>query len=179
MVANPTWDDLDEFAARAKELGVRSIRLFPMAHNYPFKDWVVEEWMAWLADERIPVWLPVNNDAAWLRDGRIDARDIHDTASHFPDVTIVLSEVTYVDAPWVLVLLRRLPNLHIEISRTVQTGGIADLLDAVGGERILFGSRFPDSEIPLQLYNLHRSGLSDSVLRAICSGNLEALLGMT
>ena len=178
MVANPTWDDLDEFAARAGKLGVRAIRLFPAVHNYPFRDWVMEDWMAWLAAERIPVWLPVYSEASWLRDGRVDPRDIHDTASQFPDVTIVLSEVRYEDVPWALVLLRRLPNLYIEISRTVQTGGISDLLDAAGDERILFGSRFPDSEIPLQLYNLHRCGLSDSALSAICSGNIERLLGV-
>ena len=103
---------------------------------------------------------------------------MHATASAFPDVTFVLSEVRYIDMPWVLVLLRRLPNIHIEISRTVQTGGVTEIVDTIGAGRVLFGSRFPDSDIPLQLYSLHRSGLSDSDLRDICSRNLERLLGM-
>ncbi len=178
FVGNPTWDDLDEFADRAAELGVRSIRLFPVLHNYPLKAWVIEDWMAWLADERIPVWLPVDAEAPWLKDSEIDPRDFHDVALEFPDVNFVLSEVRYNDMPWALVMLRRLPNLYIEISRSVHTGGIEELLDAVGGQRVLFGSRFPDSEIPLQLYALHRAGLTDSVLRGICAGNLDRLLGM-
>jgi predicted TIM-barrel fold metal-dependent hydrolase len=179
MVGNPTWDELDEFADRVAGLGVRSIRLFPKLHNYPFADWVVEDWMAWLARERIPVWLPVSAEAPWLADDAIDPKEVHDTVAAFPDVTFVLSEVRYNDMPWALVLLRRLPNLHVEISRTVQTGGVTEIIDTIGAGRVLFGSRFPDSEIPLQLYSLHRSGLSDSDLRAICAGNLERLLGMT
>ena len=50
------------------------------------------------------------------------------------------------------------------------------LIDAVGHERVLFGSRFPDSPMAPMLYSLHRSGLSEEELRAICSGNLEKLL---
>lgn len=176
MVANPTWDDLDEFAGRVEELGVRSVRLFPKGHNYPLVSWVVEDWMAWLAEERIPVWLPVSVDSLWLGDNSIDPKEVHATASAFPEVTFVLSEVRYVDMPWALVLLRRLPNIHVEISRTVQTGGVTELIDTIGAQRVLFGSRFPDSDIPLQLYSLHRSGLGDSDLRDICARNLERLL---
>ncbi len=178
MVANPTWDDLGEFAARVEETGVRSIRLFPRAHNYPLVDWVVEDWMAWLAEARIPAWLPTDTDAPWLSDGTIDPKEVHATASAFPEVAFVLSEVRYNDMPWALALLRRLPNVHIEISRSVQTGGVTELVDTIGARRVLFGSRFPDSDIPLQLYSLHRSGLGDSDLRDICARNLERLLGM-
>lgn len=176
MVANPTWDDLKSFSRKVEDIGVRSIRLFPILHNYPIKDWVLEDWMGWLSDEQIPVWIPVYTEVAWVKDGVVDPRDIYDIGAKFPNVTIVLSEVRYDDMPWASMLLRRLPNLCIEISRTVQTGGITELINVIGPERILFGSRFPDSEIPLQLYSLHHSNLSDSVLRAICAGNLERLM---
>ena len=43
-------------------------------------------------------------------------------------------------------------------------------------ERVLFGSRFPDSPMAPQLYNLERSGLEHSALEAICAGNLDRLL---
>ena len=49
--------------------------------------------------------------------------------------------------------------------------------DAVSGhERILYGSRFPDAPIAPQLYELHRCGLTQPALAAICSGNLDRLL---
>ena len=75
-------------------------------------------------------------------------------------------------------LLRSLPNAYIEISRFVSVDGVARLLEAVGGERVLFGSRFPESSMAPQLYNLHLNGLSNEVLAAICAGNLERLLGL-
>ena len=106
----------------------------------------------------------------------LDPRDVYDTLKARPDVTAVLSEVKYDDISWALSLLRSLPNLHIEISRFVVGGGIEYLLEAAGESRILFGSRFPDSAMPLHLYGLHHSGLGDETLRAICAGNLERLL---
>ena len=51
-------------------------------------------------------------------------------------------------------------------------------IDAIGEERIVYGSGFPESAISPQLYQLHRYGFSDSTLKAICAGNLERLLGM-
>ena len=73
-------------------------------------------------------------------------------------------------------MLKSLPNLSIEISRLLIPDGVNTLIDAIGFERVMFGSRFPDSPMAPMLYSLHRSGLSDEELRAICSGNLERLL---
>ena len=82
----------------------------------------------------------------------------------------------YAQAPWALALLRALPNLHMEISRFVSTDGVAKLLGIAGESRVLFGSRFPDSPLAAQLYHLHRYGLPESTLRALCGGNLDRLL---
>ena len=168
FAGNPAADDLDRYSAQVAELGVRSVRMSPILHKYPFRDWVVGEWLEWLSDQRIPLWL----DAA-----QFDPAELHDTLSGHPNVDVVLSEVHYSNTAWVLPLLRSLPNLHIEISRFVISDGIARLLDAVGGERVLFGSRFPGSPIAPQLYNLYRCELDDATLKAICAGNLVRLLG--
>ena len=168
FVCNPAFDDLDIFVAQRADLGVRSVRIFPRLHNYPFRDWMVKPWLDWLAAERVPLWVAAED---------IDPSAFHDTITEHPDVTVVLSEVHYRHAPWALPLLRDLPNVQIEISRFVIGDGIPRLLDVVPGERVLFGSRFPDSAMAPQLYNLHHSGLSQETLAAICSGNLLRLLG--
>jgi len=95
-----------------------------------------------------------------------------------PDVSAVLCEAQYHEMSWVMPLLRSLPNIYIELSRSVNTDVLVRMLDAVGEERIVFGSRFPDGSISPTLYGLHRYGLSDETLAAICAGNLERLLGM-
>ncbi len=58
----------------------------------------------------------------------------------------------------------------------IQTEGVARMINAVGEQRVMFGSRFPESALGPQLYNLHHCGLSDETLRAICAVNLERIL---
>ena len=166
-VCTPAADDLDEFATQVKERGVRSVRMFPRLHNYPFRDWIVKPWLSWLAVEGLPLWIPID---------QFDPSELHDTIKEHPDVSVVLSELHYSQMTWVMPLLRSLPNVHVEISRFLITDGVARLIDAAGEERILFGSRFPDSPMAPQLYNLHRCNLSTATLAAICSGNLQRLL---
>ena len=168
-VCSPATDDLDSFAALVMEHGVRCVRMAPNLHKYPFRDWVVNPWLEWLAAENLTLWMPVD---------QVDPAELHDVAKDHPKAKIVLSEVHYSHVTWAMPLLRSLPNLRVEISRFVIARGVSRLVEAIGAERILFGSRFPDSPMAPQLYNLHRSGLSEASLAAICSGNLERLLGM-
>ena len=167
-VCTPTFDDPDSFAAGVLGTRMRSIRMFPISHRYPFRDWVVKSWLNWLADQNVLLWLPATE---------FDPAELHDTLKEHPGVTVVLCEVHYSHVPWALPLLRTLPNLCIEISRFVIGDGIPRLQDTVGHERILYGSWFPDSPMAPQLYNLHHCGLSEEVLSAICAGNLSRLLG--
>ena len=180
FVCNPTFDDFDQTTAYILESGVRAVRMLPMLHYYPFRLWVVGEWLAWLAARRIPLWLPMSYDTNW-NDGdgaELDPHEVYATVSEFPDLAVVLSEVHYRQASWALPLLRSVPNLSIEVSRFVIVDGIARLLDAVGPQRVLFGSRYPEQAIAPQLYHLHRLGLNVADLRATCGGNLSRLLGL-
>ncbi len=177
FVCNPTWDDLDAFAGQVKELGVRSIRMVPALHNYPFRDWLVKPWLDWAARERVPIWMPVVYDFIGT-DYTVDPEALHDTLADHPDVNVVLSEVYYFEQAWAVPLLRSLPNLHIEISRTINTDDVSRLVNIIGDKRVLFGSRFPDAAILPQLYWVERCGFSQDTLKAICAGNLERLLGL-
>ena len=169
FVCNPSFDDLDAFAAQVKGVGVRAIQMLPALHMYPFRDWVVGPWLDWVASEHLSLCLPAEE---------IDPSALVDVLSERPGVTVVLSVVHYSHLSWAMPLVRRLPNVCVEISRFVVMDGISRLMKAVGQERIIFGSRFPDSPMAPQLYHLHRCGLSETALGAICSGNLERILRM-
>ena len=167
FVCNPTSDDLDRFAAEAGEREIRSVRMLPGAGGYPFRDWTVGDWLEWLASEGLPLWLPAPE---------FDPGEVYDTLRAHPRVDVVLSDVHYVHVPWVIPMVKSLPNVHVEVSRFVIPDGIARVIEAAGHERVLFGSRFPDSPMAPQLYSLERSGLDQAVLEAVCAGNLERLL---
>ena len=168
FVFNPAADDLDSFAGNVADTGVRSVRMFPLLHKYPLRDWLIGPSLAWLAKEGIPLWVDAQ---------QFDPAELHDTLARHPDVTVVLCEVHYSHVTWALPFLRGLQNTCVEISRFVITDGIARLMEAIGPERILYGSWFPDTPMAPQLYNLHHCGLATEDLGAICSGNLVRLLG--
>ena len=181
LIASP-FDDLDSFAAQVKDNGVRSVRMLPSLYKYAFRDWAVKPWLDWMAAESLPVWLPIDYtvhvDVSYNRATELDPTEVHDTLKAHPDVTAVLCDIKDADYPWALLLLKSLPNLYLELSGFVAPNGITVALDAIGEERIIFGSKFPELELGPQLYNLHRNGLSEGTLKAICSGNLERILGM-
>ena len=176
FVCGTSFDRLNDFADEVEAAGVRSVRMLPGLHAYPFRDWVVGPWLGWMAETRTPVWLHVQWQTPLRGGDPIDPRDVYDTLKANPGVTAVLSEVKYDDDAWALPLLRSLPNLCVEVSRSVGAGAVERMLEAAGESRVLFGSRFPDSEMPLQLYSLHHSGLDDETLKAVCAGNLDRLL---
>ncbi len=175
FVCNPAYHDLDEFRAMMAADDVRSVRMLPMHHRYGFHHWSVAEWMEWFAQDEVPVWLPVEYEAHGSV-VPIDPSVVYETLERNPRVNVVISELKYNDYSWAIPLLKSLPNIYVEISRYIQTDGVARLIDAVGEQRLMFGSRFPEAALGPQLYNLHRSGLSDETLRAICAGNLERIL---
>ena len=182
FVCNPSFDDLDPFARWVEDSGVRSIRMLPRLHRYPLVDWVVKPWLQWAASESIPIWMPVRYGVPARRADLshaddLDPSSLYDILAAHPEVSVVLCEVQYRHANWALKLLESLPNLFIELSRFVGTDGVSAVLEAAAPERVLFGSRFPESPMAAQLYYLHNCGLDEHTLAAICSGNLERLLG--
>ena len=69
-------------------------------------------------------------------------------------------------------LLRRLPNAHIELSRYEKLGGVEELRDEFGAERLLYGSYYPRYAMGPILYYLHTADFSSDELAAVCAGNL-------
>lgn len=167
FVCNPATDNLNRFADEIEKSRVRSLRILPNTQGYPFTDWIVGEWMEWLSSTSTPLWIPSTE---------VPVGQLYDTLKKFPDVDVVLSEVHYISVPWVLPMLRNLHQINIEISRFIIPDGISTLIDNAGSKRILFGSRFPDSPMGPQLYNLEKSILNKELLADICSGNLRMLL---
>ncbi len=174
---NPVFDDFDDFTAQVENSTGGSIRLVPSLHGYGFRDWAIKPWLDWAEAKSISVWLPLGYDFIG-RHYETDPRQIHDTVKAHPKLNLVLSEVHYSHVAWAYPLLETLPNLHIEISRLMSTDGVPMLMDLIGEDRILYGSRFPDAAMGPQLHHVHRSGLSQTALEKICAGNAERLLGL-
>jgi len=157
----------EAFMESVSAAGVRSLRVHPKDHLYPFVPWVLAPWAEWLIERRLALWLPID---------QADPRDIHATAQAFPSLRIVLLGVHYSHHAVVRPLVRSCANLRVELSRYDVPNGAEQMVDLAGPHRVLFGSHYPDLDPAPYLFYLHRCGFSEDVLRAICADNLERLL---
>ena len=125
FAVNPAFDDMEAFAEDVRVHDVRSVRMTPKLHDYPFRYWVVDQWMDWLADEGIPLWLN-----AW----QVDPSEVHETMLENPAVQVVLSEVHYSHTNWALPLLAALPQPERRVLQVRQPVGHRDAVEHRGGK---------------------------------------------
>ncbi|HZT30237.1 MAG TPA: amidohydrolase family protein [Bryobacteraceae bacterium] len=163
-------DDPDEVRAAAEAAGVRTLRVFPKSHGYPFVDWIAGPWLEWMARERMALWVPLG------RNPEVDIRDLYETARRHPDVPVVLAGAHYSNYAAVWPLLKALDHIHLDLSRFDAANGIERLERHVGLDRLLFGSDFPEVDPKPYLHYLRHCGLEENGLRAICRDNLERLI---
>ena len=112
----------------------------------------------------------------WVSLADTPADQIGATLGQYPQLRTVLVGAHYMHAMAVKPLLRRLPNAHIELSRYEKLGGVEELRDEFGAERLLYGSYYPRYAMGPILYYLHTADFSTDELAAVCAGNLERIL---
>ncbi|MDP6821852.1 MAG: amidohydrolase family protein [Dehalococcoidia bacterium] len=177
FVFNPAYDDLPAFVKSTEDAGVRSVRMAPTQHKYPLRSWVAGDFIAWAAGLERPRELPQQPTPIWISAFDVDPSQLADMLETVPALTVVLCEPHYTHIPWIIPLLRSRSNLRVEISRAVIGDAIPRLIEAAGHSRVLHGSWWPEGSLAAQLYALHRCGLDQEQLMAICARNLDHLLG--
>ena len=168
-VAGPSADSLAQLRALHADGQVRSVRLHNTeACRVPFADWIYGELLAWLAAERIPLWLSLADTPV---------AQVAETLRRFPDVQVVLLGAHYVHSLALRPLLRALPQAALELSRFENLGGIEALIGEFGVARFLYGSYYPRYAMGPMLFYLHHLAIDDDALAALAAGNLERILG--
>lgn len=168
FVWSPGIDNMQNAIDTTLKHNVKSIRFAPLSHKYPFKKWMVNAWLDSMISNSISLFISIEE---------VEPDDIFEVIKEYPDIKVVLTEIHYRHYPWLMHLLKSLPNINIEISRFVIADGMNILVNQIGVDRVLYGSRFPDSPFSPQLYSLYFSGLKDDDIKKITSTNLENLLG--
>ena len=168
-VAGPSADSLAQLRALHAAGEVSSVRLHNTeACRIPFADWIYGELLAWLAAERIPLWLSLADTPV---------AEVMETLRRFPDVQAVLLGAHYMHSLALRPLLRALPQAVLELSRFENLGGIEALIGEFGVERFLYGSYYPRYAMGPMLFYLHHLAIDDDALAALTAGNLERILG--
>ncbi len=107
-----------------------------------------------------------------------NAQDILEFAGIFPDIPIILTNVIWGEGIGVFDLMRRRPNVLLEISWWHTWEGVRLAVEHFGPERVLFGTG-SRSHAGAAIAALARARISDAARALVAHGNMDRLTGLT
>lgn len=157
--------------------GVRAARLRMRAKGA--LPWVWEDLLAALEARRVPCFFdygPMDSTQGDLSDPDVDA--LRAMLLAHPGLQVILSHVMggLGVHPAVAYLMRRVPNLYLDISGILEFW--REAARDCGAERVLFASGTPFTDVGILISNVqYARGLSLEEKRLICGDNLRRLMG--
>jgi hypothetical protein len=159
---------------------VRAVRLCPRDHVYPLNPWMTGDLLSALAHRRYLVLLDV--DQVVLPTGLFDVdpsgwNQIAWLAETCPDLTLLLTRVGYRALRVLLPLMRRNPNLFLDLSYFATHQGVETIVAELGAERLVFGTSQPLIDPGGSLARLTYADVTPRQREMMAHENLERLLG--
>ena len=107
----------------------------------------------------------------------IEWADIIDILEQYPELTVILTlKSVWPPDRYIKPLLRDFPHTYIELSRYWTDGGLEEMVDFCGPERILFGSGFDSAYFGGIMLMIKHAQIPEKAKQLISSGNLERIL---
>ena len=169
----PVWAALPD-PAFVQELAPRqplAVRLSygVLKHNFSWAPWCTGALYEYLQDHSI-LTIIAREDIAW--------ESLAPLLENFPRLRVLLLETGYRADRYLFPLFKRYPYLYIDTSTYVAHRQLESLVEELGPERLLFGSRLPLYEAGAALAVLATARISDEARLAIAGGTLRRLLGL-
>ncbi len=152
-----------------KENGVKAVRIFPSPdrHNYSLKPYSSAPLLKMLEESKVPLFVDID-EIGW--------ENIDVILRAYPLLPIILCNTGYRSDRYIYPLMKTFSNLYIETSRYLSHLGVEALCDAVGTDRILFGTGMPLYTGAGAVFFIKKLMIDDSAKQKIASGNLTKLL---
>ena len=178
---NPTLGNeaVRELERSVKEMGLKGVRLSPVAHGYQIDDEIVYPLLGKARDMGVPVTVE-NGDANNCSPSRIVA-----AAGRFPEVPIILDmsyrSPIYVYGPGrrsaMVELMQECPNLYLGLtSLTIcQPPYLRAAVSIGGAERVVFGSYAPSGVPIFAVKGIELAGLGPRAEALIFGENLKKI----
>jgi len=167
FIVNFSVDSLIDFSKNVEKYKIKTLRITPKEHNYPFILWMVKDWLGWMEENSMVLCLPYY---------QIDSKEIYETLVKFKKLKVVISEVHYSYFSTFIKIVEILPNIYVDISKFYMMDGINFLINKIGYKKILFGSGLPEYSPAPYIFYLYRCGLKKNVIKAISYDNLYELI---
>lgn len=169
------------------EAGVRSVRLFPGEADYRLVDDEVKPLLAALADANV---LAILDTVTGLEKG-FTYEELGEVCAHHgnpafdrPELSVVLTQTkpslgSLSRFDDLIETIENVGNLYLSPDRFQAHEGIRQLVDRVGVDRLLFGTRLPHASAGAGIAAIVQSSLTTDEQRRVAGENLSRLLGET
>lgn len=102
---------------------------------------------------------------------------VGDLATRFRELRLVVVGTDYRQGRWIRPLMTTFPNVYLAVGISYPAHmGTEELVAAVGPERLVFGTGFPQAEPTAAITLLTYSALNDEQKRLIGAGNMRRLI---
>lgn len=172
-------ENLKNQAERIVASGAKAARMLPTegpaASPLPLRTYLIGEILAGLERYRIPLLLP----EALLgveQSGSAAYDAVEQFCSAYPRLPLVILEPRYNNAPLLLPLMKKHPNLYATITLFGLFHELESLVAMAGPERFLFSTGLPRLDASIATGMLLYSSLPRKSLEMIAGGNLRRLL---
>jgi predicted TIM-barrel fold metal-dependent hydrolase len=160
---------LPVFLDQMREARVRALRIFPRSHKFLANAVSMGDWLEAMVERRIPLLLSLRRGVEW--------RDVYDLLAEYPDMVCILCDHgCWGEDRLFRPLLERYPNVYVDTAQYLLDGGIESLVTDYGGQRLLYGSGFPESYLGGMMLALRHDCIPDEAKADISCGNLERIL---
>ncbi len=172
---------------RAKELGLRGLKVHPRLQGIPLEDPRVDELCAGASARGLPALFCAYPQC---RDPKVPLRSIEPyaydlLAKRHPDLVLILAHLGGHRALDAYFVAKSNPNVYLDASYVLQalrhTSAYQDYLFVLEhlDRKVLFGSDFPEVSLPdyARLAREAMAGLASCDREAVCGGNLRRILG--
>jgi len=157
---------LDQMDAAIRDEGAL-FRIRPKTHTVPFTAWVYDWCLDLLTVTRTPLLVSL---------GEIDLRDAAAVKEAYPDLRLVLTNLSQGRNREYVSFAKYFPHVYLETSCAIEYRGLENSSSILGAERFLFGTNMPLKEPYDKIQQILFSGLSQEEKELIAHGNYERLV---
>lgn len=180
-VINPAFPGWEDDLQEAEEAGFAGLRLYPNYHDYDLADPRLDDLLGAAKTLHWPVAIYAKVQDERLHHWRmavppVDFTPLPQVVKRFADLPLVIYGQSWQFAQQFHGLFAG-TNLYLDISRCEGVAGVADMVQAVGAEHVLFGSHAPLFYLEAAVLKIQEAGLEGPAREAILHGNATRLLG--
>jgi len=171
--ANPWHEDaaLDELERGVKRLGLRGLKLHPDLQGFPASDDLVYPLIRRAGELKIPVYVHSGTSIY------SQPMEIGEMALSCPETTVIMGHMGYDNYYFdAIPAARRSHNLILETSRNAQYWTIEESVEAIGPDRVVFGTDAPYSKAEVEIARIKSLKLDSDVQRKILGENISKIL---